>query len=69
MPVTWTEVPILSQFFSSVAFSDSYPSSSSESNVDGGKMAEPRAQQPPNEKEKESQPLPKGVVLGKDGKP
>lgn len=58
MPLTWTEVPILSQFLFSVKRTTGEPI-----------MPEPLPEQAPQTEKAQSKPLPKGVVLGKDGKP
>lgn len=62
MPLTWTDLPILSQFLWSVKDNTGSPVMPQ----DG------QATQPKHKEQVENprpQDLPKGVVLGKDGKP
>lgn len=62
MPVTWTEQPILSQFLVATRQKQGMPlgsddaSASTDATTLGGDDGKPK-------------PLPKGVVLDKDGKP
>jgi FAD-linked sulfhydryl oxidase len=61
MPMTSVEVPILSQFFWSVERNTGMPPQPL--------AATPEQRAKAEERDVDKQPLPKGVVLGPDGKP
>lgn len=64
MPVSWTEIPILSQFV--VASRQGKGMSAEQDEQSGNSISIPREA---NNDSSTQKPLPKGVVLDKNGKP